>query len=1054
MEKNTCLQTIKFFLLLGVLVFGVLSSCSNYIDSDAVTDPLKNNVSTLSQKKPVAVIEAPAFFEGGVPRNRTLIISFSKPMNTEVFWDKLILTDSLGKNLKPNFCAPVWSNENTIVEIAPDESNPIDLKNKASFDIYVTIPNTVTDIDDKPLYNPIDYRYRINESVDETAPVLIDIEPEIKLVEGNYNYANEEKLCTTNHINSSFDIKFEAKDTGNGEVWAKIFYKRIYDVNGKSVKESEQTKLVKLTKESVSDGYYDTVNFDLSDSKYLDGMYEMHLYAADACGNISNSSSTYFIIRDTSVSSNPNTSISFVNAQSDGAQLTKANLDYYANLITFENLDDDLYYASRSLRAFTNSRQSFTYEASWGLSLSELSEPVRLTGSNFKYELPLAFKHFRMQNSDKDIYLCVKYSDAVGNSQTIKTVAPAQINFFNYEVCDGQKSGFKTIKLNFSNLSNTVSKFADIPEKQGAVSYRIYYGKKEQNVTKDAVVLTRNFSEQISDSVEFEIEDNSVYDVYIQSVYSITSNTNGKWCGQTTGPLYELEVNTVSTGEDPRNYNFSISKSSDGNGSGTFTIDVDIQNGESDVKYYPCYSTDGENWNTYNSLSFQIENPLTAPLNAGEAWAVSDFWKNKSLFEARKDLVTFYPDVTAQVRILAVKGNKAVYSRAKEIVFTQDDDNISPQASNVITSHDSLLSYDGRSFKFDGVIKENDFHTNEIFKYYYTEYNESWDNSLYVLSEDQIKLLPGAVSRLDSKVWVDNSDSSLKYSISPVVPVNGLKDGKYMFFAKVWDTYGNENYITLGKAFVGTFKNKLKVAYDSQAGQFNTTLALNENETRFDRNMINLQILDSENKWNDYYGSQNELQNCSVDSRAKTLISQSKIYKKGAFYRISVQSFNDNTYDENSKTGVNKKYPKPYSNLFEASTVVPEVQNETEYDLYTEETVSNPVYYYVPAQDEDMTKFKGSFFKNTVAISTNKPVIINLISSLTDLGSNIDEWERRGKLIKTYYFKGDVNGIPFKDNDVRDDMLNSDEEGLIYYVMVVHFANNTSEISNVYKIQK
>ena len=101
-----------------------------------------------------------------------------------------------------------------------------------------------------------------------------------------------------------------------------------------------------------------------------------------------------------------------------------------------------------------------------------------------------------------------------------------------------------------------------------------------------------------------------------------------------------------------------------------------------------------------------------------------------------------------------------------------------------------------------------------------------------------------------------------------------------------------------------------------------------------------------------------------------------------------------------------------------------------------------------------MSRFKGAFFKNTVAISTNKPVIINLISSLTDLGSNIDEWERRGKLIKTYYFKGDSNGIPFKDNDVREDMLKSDEEGLIYYVMVVHFANNTSEISNVYKIQK
>ena len=101
-----------------------------------------------------------------------------------------------------------------------------------------------------------------------------------------------------------------------------------------------------------------------------------------------------------------------------------------------------------------------------------------------------------------------------------------------------------------------------------------------------------------------------------------------------------------------------------------------------------------------------------------------------------------------------------------------------------------------------------------------------------------------------------------------------------------------------------------------------------------------------------------------------------------------------------------------------------------------------------------MSKFKGSFFKNTAAVNTNRPVIINLISSVNNLGSDIDEWERRGKLIKTYYFAGNNNGIPFKDNDVREDMLNSDESGLFYYVMVVHFANNTSEISNVYKMTK
>ena len=1056
MKKNIPILFRKISLFVGAFIFCLLASCSNNIDNDSLVKPLKNEVSSSSQKKAVAKVETPVFIEGGVPQNRNLIISFTKPMNTETFWENLILTDSMGKNLKQNFHAPVWSNENTLVEIIPDKENPIDLKNKATFDIYVTIPNTITDVDNKPLSNPFDYRYRINETTDNTYPTLLKAEPQINLNQSNYTSLTEEKLCNANHIQSEFAIDYEAKDYGDGEVWAKIFYKRLFDVNGKSVDEAQQSKLIKLTKQSASSSYYDTVLFNLSDSKYSDGMYKVVLYACDAAGNLSSDFSTYYIIRDTAIACNPNTSISFANPEDDGTAVTKSKLEYYTNLITFENLSDDLFFTSSfadSHKSYYNKKENFTYYISWGLSLSSLSDPVKLNGTNLKYELPQSYKNFRNQNLTNDIYLCVTITDTVGNSETIKTIVPRQIDFFNYEVNESQKNGFKNIKLNFSDLTNTASKISDIPEKQCSVSYKVYYGKYQENVAKDVVELKRNTSKQNSDNLEFEIENDSVYIVYIQPVYSITSKTNGQLCGQTFGPIYELEVNTESSGDDPGKCNFTVTKTSDGLSTGTFTIDVEIQNAEKDVKYYPCFSTDGENWSTYNELSFQIENPLHAPLKAGESWAASDSWEEKTLFEARKALLSFYPDVIAKVRILAVKGNKAVYSKAKDLVFTQDEDNIPPEASKDIISHDSMLSYDGRSFKFNSLICEDDLHTNELFKYYYAEYNEAWGNNLYVLADEQIKTLSGSVSRIDSKVW-KASDNSLQYSLSPVVPVNGLKDGKYMFFAKVQDSYGNENYITLGKAQINTFKNKLKVSYDNAANQFNTTLLLTDNEIKLDRKMINVQAFEAGNAWYDYYGEQNELQNCYVDWRAKVLSSQSGLIKKGTFYRISVQGFNDNTYNEQSGTGVNKINPKPYSDYLEASTVVSEVPNESEYDLYTEETVSNPVYYYVPAADEDMSKFKGTFFKNTVAISTNKPVIINLISSMNDLGSDIDEWERRGKLIKTYYFKGDSNGISFKDNDVREDMLNSDEEGLIYYVMVVHFANNTSEISNVYKLQK
>ncbi len=1112
-------RTSLLFIIAALL--SLVLSCSNGLETGDSIKKLDNEAVSTSTSGPVAKIEAPSFFEGGVPKNRTLIISFSKPMDTQSFWSNLIITDSMGKNLKENFCEPVWSNNETLVQIYVNEENYIDLKNKAIFDIYVTIPKSMEDKDGNALYNPIDFRYRINDTLDEESPNLYIARAELPgdylydqaegflkiLVDGELTEQNEEEICSTNHINSKVDFYLEGNDDGDGDVWASLKFHRIFDVNGIEVEEPVLSKLVKLENRTFTENLYDTLCLDLSDSKYLDGMYEITAGIIDASGNESLSYKIINIIRDTSFTYSPNAAITvelpkFEIVDEDSIVPTKEKIEEYTAYIQFNNIADDVFFARETVDeplVYSQSKEDFTYLLSWGFSLDELSIPVRIYGeasedSKFLFELPDEYKDFRFTNSNKDIVIQATVFDAVGNSSVINSVVPPQIDFFNYEVWDVEDNAAKKIKLNFSDLTNSISKAGGIPDKLHSVSYRIYYGRIDESHDKETAELKRNFVEQLSDvtdtqdftnvsegilsdNTEFEIEENSNYVVYIQPVYSAYSRTNGRWCGDTFGPLYEVVVDTVSSGEDPEQYSFSVEKESDGINSGTYTINVAIQNGQDDVCYYPCYSIDGKNWNTYKELSFKINNPLRAPIKAGELWNSLELWQNNSFFAARDELLSSYSEVTAQVRIMAVKGNKTVCSDIQTITFTREDDNLPPEPSAQITSHDSILSFDGRSFKYEGIIKEDDLNTNEIFKYYYTEYNENWGSNLSVLSEDRIKELPVLQSRLSANVWQSEIDSSLQYSLSPVVYVNGLKDGKYMFFAKVWDTFGNENYITLGKANIGTFKNKPKVTYDAKVNQFTTILNLEDNETRFDKNMINIQAFSTDKKaynngWYDFYENQNELQNCTIDTRGKNLsnvtknnvsvidkvlggkISKSRPLQAGTFYRISVQSFNDNTYNPKTKRGVNKKSGRPYNDSIETGAVVPSLEYETEYDLYTDETVSYPVYYYIPAADEDMSKFKGSFFKNTAAVSTNRPVIINLISSVNNLGSDVDEWERRGKLIKTYYFTGSNGGIPFKDNDVREDMLNSDETGQFYYVMIVHFANNTSEISNVYKMQK
>ena len=771
-----------------------------------------------------------------------------------------------------------------------------------------------------------------------------------------------------------------------------------------------------------------------------------------------------------------------------------------------------IYFVSKSGKTCSYSKDDFEYYISWGLSLTELTEPVKIEGylvtdplltnmqkkdlsTNKKYNLPTEYKTFRERYRNKDIYLQAVIIDSVGNQNIINTLVPRQVVFYNYEVAEGSQNGKKKIRLNYSDMTSDITKLSNIPDKFNKVAYRVFYGKKVQGLFEKDIILKRNICADydyepyslMSDLPEFEIEDNCEYTAYIQPVYITSSKFNGQFSGQTFGPVVKVDVSPEKAIPDniavPE---FTVQKESAGLNTGLYNIIVKISNAEDDVQYIPCYSLDGQNWNYYevdldsalDELCFSVETPLEAPLEKDGEWSwVRGSWNGKSLFEVRNQLGNYGP-VKGYVRILAVKDKDSIYSEVQTVSFTQDDDNIAPEQNSLISSHDSRLSYDGRSFIFDNLVAEADGHTKQSYVWYYTDYNQIWGNNLSVLSQDQIELLPANKGHLDSVSWNDNGAAA--YTLSPVVELNGLKDGKYMFFAKVSDIYGNYRFITLGKADVGTFKSKLTVDYDAVNNKFISTLNCALDEV-FDRNMINIQSLSGiqdeqtkewkDCKWYNFYGSQNELQDCTVISKGSERIIRNetvndykyiengvtrKIYHSlvpGKFYRISVQGFNENVYNPQNGKGVNKLYGRPYNDNLKNKNIENYIANETEYDLCTQETVSNTVYYYIPANASELKDFKGSLFSSTGSVRSNKPVIINVISSMYNLGNDVDEWERRGKLVATHYYSGDAANDPvvFNDKAAGEDMNASDVNGKAWYVIIAHFANNTSAISPVYE---
>ncbi len=1203
----------KIFCFLISLCFFAFSGCSNFLDEN-VKASINHELSIPEYDLPVAKIEEPAFFEEGVPKNKAIIISFSKPVDPQTFEESFTIKDELSNNLKAYFLEPIWSNGNKLVTIPVNENNLIDLTKKGKMDIWVTLSKQCTTLDKIPIRTAINHVYIINDNTDNFPPLLKAVKAElpyyylnekeenetINLIEGEITLENREEIFETNHIKSKLDFYIEGSDFGGGNVYGHLQYQRLYDSAGNETYDPPYSFISPLENINFDGNNFGSFCLDLSGPEYLDGLYKIKVTVQDAFNWESDKENPencriYYVIRDTIMAYSGNALMAFKAPPENCTALDIEKSRYQINL---NYLTDDVYYVFNDTE-YKSTIDDYLYYFSWGTQAEDLSVPVQLYGyyeeNEFGealtdegkiYQLPQDFMIFCKDNEDEDIILKVSIADAVGNTSEINTVIPKKIDFYNYTVSDFGEDK-KQIQLNYSNMTTDLSRFSKVPGKLINARYYVFWGIKQYWQDDSDIILKRNIDykndpegkrtdlslirgtgsivpfvepepiafenpetfetpedfenpEALENSETFETPDNfeiteeefvysglekdSEYIVYIQPVYVTSSATGGSWTGNTLGPLYRVEISTAEReyGDEPKGLpsvpmfdpDYGITKESEGPNTGRFKISIHISNPQINVKYVPCFY-DGKDWSFYpaqtsRDLEFSVANPIKAPLGAGEKWAVEGTWRQSNYFEAVKNSRAAYGDysVYTKVKLLAVNDAGVTESIEKVLIFEESDDNIPPQQLADISNHDSILSYDGHSFLYEQLIKEDEGHLSPVIKYTYIPYDESWGDKLDVAMPEELEAISwwGITNYEDSWTFVDSSSGGAGYNLKFRIPVNGLADGKYMFFARVADTFDNYNYITLGKAHIGTFKNKLKVELASDKKHFISTLPIEQNE-KFGRNMINVQSMapwkEKENeKWTDWFGEYNQLQNCIVrvidgktclvnenrdvadgtfvkvrtlNNDGKTLVYNDeglpildkikpKPLEEGLFYRLTVQGFNENPLDPATMKGVDTMYGRPYNEQIYKTSIAQDsyVPGESEYDLCTEETVSNTVYYYIPFEsDKNFAKeIKTSFFKNTASPRSNKPYIVNLISSPRDLGNDIDEWERRGKLIKTHYYDPNASGQEhpefkksFNDSLANEYMAASGEKGFVYYVAVVHFADNTRAISNVYTIQ-
>ena len=1198
MRKSIINSSFIFVLLLLSVFF---SSCENFLNGDNIKKEITDQIYIANHTCPVATVEEPVFSDTGVARNKSIIVKFTMAMDTRTFENSYQITDSLGNNLIANFLEPKWSNNNTVVTIAANEQNLIDLKGKRSLDLFFTLSTACKTPDGLPINSGINHKYRINDTVDNTAPTLSAnsyaeksasyfanslLSEGGRLLEGAITAENEEQVCKTNHINSKINFYVEGNDYGGSAVKGHIYCKRIKEVTGSAVNETAKDFVFNLSKQTDSDLYSANYTLDMTSTDYQDGLYEVKLHIQDTSNLDSENSKLYYVVRDTAfaycITSRMVNDTSLFRAASEIPEPTLADADndsgYFAWLqrkrvfdiqtptlrkiedfrtrIMFDRIADDIYYTSASTNK-TYEDSNLSYFLSWGLDKDHLSSPVKIEGNKYPdnpniassgdinyYNLPAAFITFLKNNENSNIILKAIVSDSVGNQNVIYSLWPKKINFHYYSVSDDVNSK-KKVQLNFSSLP-LKDAFED---KVFRGKWRIFYaplGSNNENDDLSDLVLKRNGDTYVansdgSDLLEIKgLEANSKYIVYIQTAYDSDSVYNGQYNCTTFGPLTKITVDTsanatVGTPEKPL---FTVQKIAGQKNSSLVTLQIGIQNYNPNFKYIPYYQDitkyaywddqgfhpDEWGWvkldpHTEESFKIQVNNRLTAPLGKDQLWDhvkwdYTDYGggncPDNTYFMAVENCLSLgRPSYTGHLRLVAVNNSSVSEHEEHTYELQWEDDNIPPKISSDITKHDSHLSFDGHNFEFSDLIRDAEGSLTEYFTYYYTPYNHAWGDNLNVFTEDQIKMLPSGRAKYTGSCWLDGNDGA-QYRLDTSIPAYGLADGDYMYFAKLEDRFGNYTYATLGKAHIGTFKNKLKVELDDDGQYFKSTLQLEPEESSFDRNMINVQIFYDPN-WDNYYEWLNELQNCvkttidgktclysyiadpndpnsfvyasdSGGNRSYTnyslprfkdsngnLTNENRTLMNGQWYRITMQSFNENTMAAEGADGVSYKYGRPYTSISNCSDpdTDPDLWNrnlwwvdgEQEYDVCTDETISNAVYFYVPWKNtsnntkEDFSDYYASFFSSTATPRSNHSLLVNVLASSCDLGKDADEWERRGKLVATHRYYPNNQGVlncDFDQSVAADDVSKAREKGQVYYAAVVHFAKGESAVSDVY----
>lgn len=536
----------KFSKLALLLVIGLsIISCKNFMTGADALAEVDYQVWLANQVRPEAKIISPVVSADGDYRNSSIIISFTKPINTTTFENGFDVLDSEGKSVRSCYISetnkPTWSNDKKQVILKADETNLLIIPESGSETITITLSLNIKDTENVPISKPVSESFKIKVLTDKEKPEFITIEaaidtPDIAtpLPEGTKNFIEgalgekTDEIFTKNHIKNKFNLYIKGHDYGTFSVYSTIKYKRIYNAEGKAVSEDENS-IVELLDTKV-----DTINsaknflIDLSGENYMDGLYKFDVSLSDASNNICDTTKTFYVIRDTkfSVAQRP-----FIqNSISDGRDkeglipTTLSAIKSGTNDFTFGMMDGDLYftYNGKSYKSAITQLDLYYGSSFADKDLSKLSKKIEPwiweNASGFVLTYDDEILKYINDNPNKDLFLKGKFYDCVGNSSVIEAVVPHQRKFWDYTI-----DANNVVTLNCENKnSSDITHELQINDFTIEERTHIYYGKKVAGTADNDIKLYRNYlfdfkyanEPLVSDAQYSWVDNNKVYNTY------------------------------------------------------------------------------------------------------------------------------------------------------------------------------------------------------------------------------------------------------------------------------------------------------------------------------------------------------------------------------------------------------------------------------------------------------------------------------------------------------------------------------------------------------------